>query len=117
MSYTIEELYHSLKGCRSRNGELVIPEFEERDYEELYYAILDSLRDEFGDNYFGWYMSWAHRYHQHKVLNSHRYDLPEPCVDLPLEQQSIRVQLAVLKYFISRRYWHRQAPWYMRKEA
>lgn len=106
MSYSIEELYHSLVGYRSRNGELFIEDFDERDYEELYYAILSALRDVIGDNYPTWYMRWAASYADRLRKNAHRYGLYVPQVELPLEQQSIRMQLSVLKYYISRRYWH-----------
>ncbi|WP_067936741.1 hypothetical protein [Alicyclobacillus kakegawensis] len=116
MAYTLDELYESLKGCRSQNGELVIPDFTDADYEDLYYAILDSLKDEFGTNYPGWYKIWAYRYHRHRQNNSKTYEFADPPYDLPLEQQTIRNQLVVLKFFIGRRYWHRKTSMYWKGE-
>jgi hypothetical protein len=107
---TIPEIYESLKG-RSRviNGELTIPGFTDEDYEELYYTLLEMLAPYIGNNYEYWYTKWARAYHRQKALSRHTVDFYDPQYEKPVHDQTIREQLATIKFFVTRRTYSRYA--------
>lgn len=104
----IKEIYNSLKGSsRVVQGELTIPDFTPADYEELYYTILGELAPYIGDNYEFWYTKVTRSYHRYKARGRHTFDFYDPQYEKGLESQSIREQLATLKYYIQKRAYSR----------
>lgn len=103
----LEKLYDSLCGnnIKSKYGELSIPDFENEDYEELYFAILEELTPIIGGNYWGWYERMIHSYYRHRAANAKFYEFSRPHLQIPLDNHTIRMQLVILKYAIGRRYW------------
>lgn len=103
MKDIIEELYQELKGTRIINGELFVEDFEEEDYEEIYFYILGELQPLFKGNYVNWYEKKALSYYRYKQRTNRKDLVYIPQKDKPIEEQSTREQLALLKFFISRR--------------
>lgn len=104
---SIKELYESLKGTRVVNGELTIPDFTAENYEELYYLLLEELAGHIGDNYEYWYLKVANWYHSYKKRRQHSADFYDPHISKEVWSQSIREQLAVLKYYLQKRAYSR----------
>lgn len=103
----LEELYESLVGhhIRAKDGELCIPDFEQEDYEELYYALLGALSPIVGENYWGWYERMVMSYHRHRAANAKFYEFADSLFSTPIDNHTIRMQLVILKYAIGRRFW------------
>lgn len=99
-----EEIYEQLKG-RSWlvQGELTIDGFEEHDYEQLYYLILEALAPDIKGNYEYWYNRRRRGYHNFKARNTTTYDFYDPVYEKPLSQQTVREQLGLLKYVCYRK--------------
>lgn len=100
---SIQEIYQSLKGTRVKNGELSISDFSDENYEDLYYYLIEELSPYMDGNYEYFYMSWAKRYYKEKKRQAHKYEFYCPQVEKDVSSQTIREQLATLKYFIQRR--------------
>src|SRR5213079_313587 len=99
-----KNLYNQLKGVsRVKKGELWITDFTNEDYENLYYTLLEMLEPFIGDNYEFWYTQKARSYHKYKQGKAHTFDFYDPTYEKPLEMQTIREQLATLKFFIQKR--------------
>lgn len=104
----IPEIYKSLKGnSRVIRGELTIPDYQDEDYENLYYFLLEALAQHIGQNYEWWYVKWARSYHRQKALSRHTVDFYDPQYEKPVEAQTIREQLATIKFFTTRRTYSR----------
>jgi hypothetical protein len=104
---TYKELYESLKGTRVIQGELWIPDFTDEDYEELYYMLLEELAPAIGTNYEYWYTKTARSYHRYKARGRHTFDFYDPQYEKSVGSQTIREQLATLKYYIQKRAYSR----------
>lgn len=99
-----KELYSQLKGVsRVKDGELCITDFTDEDYENLYYTLLEMLSPFIGENYEYWYTQKARSYHKQRLAKAHTYDFYDPQFEKPVEAQTIREQLVVIKFFIQRR--------------
>lgn len=101
----IDELYEQLANrSRQVQGELTIDGFEDADYEELYEQMLTIMAPYIGHNYDYWYGRACIQYHRYKERHSTRYDFYDPHMR-PLSEQTIREQLAVLKWKLYRWYY------------
>jgi hypothetical protein len=100
MKMDFKELYNQLKGTKNINGEFTILDFTDEDYENLYYTLLEMLSPFIGENYEYWYMQKARSFHKYKQSSRKTYDFFDPQYEKPLETQTIREQLATIKYFI-----------------
>lgn len=103
----LKELYNSLKGTRATQGELTIPDFTEADYEELYYYLLGELAPYIGSNYEYWYTKTARSYHRYKARGRNTFDFYDPQYEKEVSSQTIREQLATIKYYLQRRAYSR----------
>lgn len=113
---SIQELYESLKGTRVKMGELSIPDFTDENYEDLYYYLLEELSPYMDGNYEYWYMSWAKKYYKEKLRKAHKYEFYCPQVEKDILSQTIREQLATIKYFLQRRAYSRYPSWVEKEE-
>lgn len=108
----IAELYESLKGnSRMIQGQLTIEGFNDEDYENLWRLILEELRDAeilTGDYEF-FYRKWAGSYYQKFLRDRNSFYGYCPQYEKPLDGQTIREQLVVLKHFVQRRFYSRYA--------
>lgn len=102
-----KEIYESLKGTRVHQGELLIQDFTDADYKELYYYLLEELAPIIGDNYEFWYTKVARSYHRYKARGRHTFDFYDPQYEKSVESQTIREQLATLKYYVQIRAYSR----------
>lgn len=103
----LKDLYENLKGTRVRQGELEIPDFTSEMYEELYYSLLEILAPYIGDNYEYWYTKTARSYHKYKARSRHSMDFYDPQYEKSVESQTIREQLATIKYYLQKRAYSR----------
>lgn len=101
---TANELYEALlKQARNVNGELRVKGFtDETQYAELYDIFLDVLSPVFEGNYEYWYRLQATARHRQLLRTSLHYDFRDPQYELPLENQSIRAQLVLLRWYLTR---------------
>ena len=101
------DLDNQLKGqthTKSGTGELVVRGFEtEEEYEELYFYLLEKLKDFFDGDYYNWYTEQCRRYARFRRSNSARYDKVIPQESLRVEEHTIRQQLAVIRWYIYKR--------------
>lgn len=101
----IDELYLNLaNNSRQVQGELTIEGFDDEAYDELYETLLSIMAPYIGQNYEYWYSRACIQYHRYKERHNTRYDFYDPHLK-PLEQQTIREQLAVLKWKLYRWYY------------
>lgn len=107
------EIYESLKGTRVKQGELTIADFTDSMYEDLYYTLLEELAEHIGGNYEFWYTRIARSYHKYKQRSHKTYDYPDPQYEKALDSQTIREQLATIKYYCQKRAYSR----YPKKEV
>lgn len=107
MQAAFKELYTGLKGTRVVQGELTIPDFTPEMYEELFYTLLEELAPYIGANYEYWYIKTARSFHRYKARSRHTLDFYDPQVEKGVESQSIREQLATLKYYLQKRAYSR----------
>lgn len=98
-----KNLYNQLKGTRITKGELTIADFTNEDYENLYYTLLEMLAPFIGENYEHWYVQKARSYHKYKQNSRKTFDFYDPQYEKPMEAQTIREQLATIKFFIQKR--------------
>lgn len=103
----MKELYESLIGTRVVQGELTIPDFSPEMYEDLYYALLETLAPYIGQNYEFWYTKTARSYHRYKARSRNTYDFYDPQVEKDVHSQTIREQLATIKYYLQKRAYSR----------
>jgi hypothetical protein len=103
----LKEIYNDLKGTRVNQGELTIPNFTDPDYEELYYYLLETLAPYIGENYEFWYTKTARSYHKYKARGRRTFDFYDPQYEKSVGSQSIREQLATLKYYLQKRAYSR----------
>lgn len=99
----VKGLYEELKGTRVIQGQLTIPDFEYGDYEELYYMLLEHLAPAIGDNYDFWYTKWARSYHRQKARSRRTFDFVDPQFEKEVGSQTIREQLATIKFYLQKR--------------
>lgn len=103
----IKELYESLKGTRVIQGELTISDFEDAEYEELYFLLLEELAPYIGENYEYWYTKTARSYHRYKARGRHTFDFFDPQYEKDVGSQTYREQLATIKYYLQKRAYSR----------
>lgn len=101
------DLYQSLKGTRVVQGELTIQDFTPGMYEDLYYMLLEEIAPYIGENYEYWYTKTARSYHRYKARSRHTFDFYDPQVEKDVGSQTIREQLATLKYYLQKRAYSR----------
>lgn len=106
-SEIMKELYESLKGTRVVQGELTIKDFDDDMYEELYYSLLETLAPYIGNNYEFWYTKTARSFHRYKARSRRTFDFYDPHFEKSVESQSIREQLATIKYYLQKRAYSR----------
>jgi hypothetical protein len=107
----LKDLYDSLKGSsRCVQGELTIPDFKDEDYKELFFTLLEELSPYIGSNYEYWYTKTARSYHRYKARGRHTFDFYDPQYEKDVESQTIREQLATLKYYLQKRAYSRYEP-------
>jgi hypothetical protein len=104
---TMKELYESLLGTKCVQGALTVQGFDESMYEELYYTLLEYLAPQIGDDYEFWYTNVSRRYHRYKARGRHTPDFYDPQYEKNVESQTIREQLATIKYYIQKRAYSR----------
>lgn len=102
-----KELYESLKGTRCVQGELTIPDFSDAEYEELYYYLLEVLAPFIGSNYEYWYTKTARSYHRYKARGRNTFDFYDAQYEKEVSSQTVREQLATIKYYLQRRTYSR----------
>lgn len=92
-------------------GQLTIEGFRESDYEELFAEIVGLLQeyDILVGDYEFFYRKWAGSYYQKFLRDRHSFYGYCPQYEKPLEAQTVREQLVVLKHFIQRRFYSRYA--------
>jgi hypothetical protein len=103
----IKELYESLKGTRAIQGELTVPNFTDENYEDLYYYLLEELKEHIGSNYEYWYTKTARAFHKYKARGRNTFDFYDPQYEKPVESQTIREQLATIKFYCQKRAYSR----------
>ena len=102
---TISLLNDGLKGeTYTRQGELFVKGFTEiSQYEELYYSLLDELKELFNNDYYRWYEDVCRRYARFRRSNSTRYDVVIPQEKKRSSDHTLQEQLAVIRWFIYKR--------------
>ena len=103
MKEICKELYEQLKGTYTYKGQLQIEGFEYEDYETLYEVLLEQLAPFFKGDYYDWYDTVATQYKRYRKATNRRYDVKCPQSDLAVEEQTVREQLALMKFFLYRR--------------
>lgn len=98
-------LYQQLKGqTHERQGGLHVKGFtSEEEYEDLYYYILEVLSPVIDGDYEYFYNVQARRYYRHKQRKNKTDYFYCPQVEKPFYAQTIREQLALLKWYIYRK--------------
>jgi hypothetical protein len=86
---------------------LTVPDFTDAEYEELYYTLLECLAPYIGENYEYWYTKVARSYHRYKARGRNTPDFYDPQYEKGVESQTVREQLATLKYYIQKRAYSR----------
>lgn len=101
----MSHLYEEIRDSVIVNSRLCIEDFEEEDYNELYYFLLDELKSKFKGDYFKWYEKKAWSYHKYRVQTNNKSTIYTLQKDLSVEEQTIREQLAVIKFYLKRDYY------------
>lgn len=103
---TLDYLKESLRVTRNVHNELRIADFTDDDYQSLLETILSMLRpftSNFQGDYYYWYTVKCRQWHREKVHQRHTYDFYDPFIEERPEMHSVRMQLALLKWYIRRR--------------
>lgn len=101
---TPEEVYEQLRyRAREVQGELTIEGFTDADYDLLYELVLEAFAPYVG-NYDYWYRRKCVTYNRYKARHTTTYDFYDPHMK-DLSEQTVREQLAVLKWVSYRWYY------------
>jgi hypothetical protein len=102
-----QDLYEVLKSSRILKGDFTFKgwPYEENaeEYEELFYNILEVLKDEIGDNYYQWYDKIVNRYIKYKINTNKNDSVYIPQKRFINEEHTVRQQLSVLKFYVYRK--------------
>jgi hypothetical protein len=106
---TYYELFEILKDSRILKGDYTFKNVKHNDdfneeYEELFYSILEVLKDDIGDNYWNWYDRQVNRYCKDKISNNKK----NQAVYIPQRRfanvdHTVRQQLTVLKFYVRKK--------------
>lgn len=103
------DLYEILKDSRIVQGDYTFKNTSrtddyDEDYQELYYSILEVLKDDIGDNYWIWYDRQVDRYSKSKKNNNKKLgDVYIPQRRFANVDHTIRQQLTVLKFYVRKK--------------
>jgi hypothetical protein len=103
MEQIINDLHEFFKGSRVVDGRLRIKDFDDAQYEDLFFACVEMLKPYIGDDYEKWYKRTTLSYHRFKVSNARDHSLYDPHFEKDMLDQDLQEQLAVIKYFVGRR--------------
>jgi hypothetical protein len=101
------DLYDILKASRVIDGDFTFKEFSKNDnseeYEDLFYSVLEVLKEEIGDDYWKWYDKQVARYVKYRKTTNKNNSVYIPQYRFANTDHTARQQLAVLKFFCYRK--------------
>lgn len=104
----LEEAYLALKGSRleTYGSELIIPDFTERDYEDMLDYCLEVLAEYrcIRGDYYQWLYERAVSYHKLRLRQRHCLEFVDPLLSKHPEQYTTREQLTCIKFYLYRRH-------------
>jgi hypothetical protein len=101
------DLFDILKSSRVIDGDFTFKGWDKKDnssdYEDLFYNILEVLKEEIGDDYWKWYDKQVSRYVKYRATTNKSNSVYIPQYRFTNTDHTARQQLAVLKFFCYRK--------------
>jgi hypothetical protein len=101
------DLYDIMRGSRNIDGDFTFKGFHKNDnsteYEDLFYSILEVIKEDIGDDYWKWYDKAVSRYVKWRRTTNKNDSVYIPQYRFANIDHTVRQQLSVLKFYCYRK--------------